>query len=170
MFNVSVEFIDNGRFNATSENVEFVAEFIDEIVRQEVRDNISPTVLPNFEEEPGAVRRPIHWTSAKQRRFVMRMQKLGLIPVPYVRTHSLSQSWTFTVTTIPEQATIVSLGNSSPHYHFVEGLNQQGFHKDTGWYYAPDRAMGWSGEVMGMIQHSINSWWELIGKSYYSRR
>lgn len=38
---------------------------------------------------------------------------------------------------VPDEGVLVSIFNKSPVMRYVEGFQQQGFHKDTGWIFAP---------------------------------
>jgi hypothetical protein len=85
--------------------------------------------------------------------------------IPTKRSHALSQAWQaivnveqitrfqvftnsliaflaqFKITeapTPPPPTIIVDVSNPVSYERYVEGENQQGFHKDTGWLYAPD--------------------------------
>jgi len=90
------------------------------------------SILRQLKTEPGTPKYPIRWTSEKQRRYVMwKLRKENNLP--YRRTHKLSQSWRV-VALIPAAGVAqILLRNDTPYATFVQGGDQQGFHKDTGW-------------------------------------
>jgi len=97
---------------------------------------IRSRMLQELRAEPGKPKYPIRWTSARQRRKVMAMlRKAGNLP--YQRTHELSRGWQVDYVDTGSGG-ILTAYNNSPIASFVEGDNQQGYHKNTGWLYAPD--------------------------------
>ncbi len=158
MSDIQVSLRSNGRLAAVINVVSNAQFFVDGVVRQAVTNDIAPVILPEAQAEPGAVARPIEWASEKQRRYVMMMIKKGLIPAPYIRTHALSQGWQFSVKTGSNDTT-VTLANSSSKMTFVEGENQQPFHRNTGWYRASERIPAWSNTIVTMIITALQQAW-----------
>jgi hypothetical protein len=120
--------------------------------------------LAQLQQEPGSPKYPIRWTSERQRRAFFATDGFGR-GIPTKRSHALSQAWQvivnveqitrfqvftnsliaflaqFKITeapTPPPPTIIVDVSNPVSYERYVEGENQQGFHKDTGWLYAPD--------------------------------
>jgi hypothetical protein len=120
--------------------------------------------LAQLQQEPGSPKYPIRWPSERQRRAFFATDGFGR-GIPTKRSHALSQAWQaivnveqitrfqvftnsliaflaqFKITeapTPPPPTIIVDVSNPVSYERYVEGENQQGFHKDTGWLYAPD--------------------------------
>ena len=158
MSDIELSVESNGRLEAIIKQVSRFGEFVDGVVREAVTKDISPILLPAAQAEPGPVARPIEWTSPKQRRYVMMMIMKGLIPAPYIRTHALSQAWAFTVTTEPN-VTQVTLANSASKFRYVEGLDQQQFHKNTAWLTATDRIPAWTDITVEKLTDALHTAW-----------
>ena len=98
--------------------------------------------------------------------------------IPTGRTHKLVQSWEvyvnidqinrielFTANLLtylarftgmskpepPPPAILVRVQNPLDYEQYVTGVNQQGFHKDTGWYYSPDVIQSAFQELEGIV-------------------
>lgn len=134
-------------------------------IGQRVYDRHAPDALAELRKEPGAVKKPIQWTSDKQRKFVMAMlRKDNPDGTEYPRTHALSQGWVVKSST---QGNVFSITfeNPAPEAKFVYGsmaknVNaaarfQQRFHIATGWQAASPIATRWT-EVM--IADFRNEW------------
>jgi hypothetical protein len=121
-------------------------------------------LLAQLQQEPGPPKYPIRWTTERMRRAFFASNGFGR-GIPTKRSHALSQAWQVTInvdqitrfqmftnnliaflarfkiteppTPIPPMI-IVDVSNPVSYERYVEGVNQQGFHKDTGWLYAPD--------------------------------
>jgi hypothetical protein len=121
-------------------------------------------LLAQLQQEPGPPKYPIRWTSERQRRAFFATDGFGR-GIPTKRSHAMSQAWQVTINieqitrfqvftnrlisflarfkiteapTPPPPTIIVDVSNPVSYTRYVEGENQQGFHKDTGWLYAPD--------------------------------
>jgi hypothetical protein len=121
-------------------------------------------LLAQLQQEPGPPKYPIRWSSERQRRAFFASDGFGR-GIPTKRSHAMSQAWqvsvnveqitrfqVFTNTLIaflarfkvadaptpPPPTIIVDVSNPVSYTRYVEGKDQQGFHKDTGWLYAPD--------------------------------
>lgn len=115
---------------------------------------IRSQMLAELRIEPGKPKYPIRWTSARQRRAVMaKLRKAGNLP--YQRTHELSRGWRVEYTETADGG-ILTARNDSQIASFVEWTDQQGFHKDTGWLYAPDILDKWSEIATDRL---IDTWW-----------
>lgn len=130
----------------------------DGVIRDTVDNDIRPAILPEAQVEPGPVAKPIVWNSAKQRRYVMMKIRKGEIPSPYVRSHALSQGWAMT-TESRSGYTEINMGNSAPHFTFVEGKTQQIMHSNTGWLSAPDKIPVWTDRVIVMCKDGLQAAW-----------
>lgn len=145
--------------------IEHLDDFVVSTTKEAVYSDIAPVVLPEAMAEPGAVARPIQWTSAKQRRYVMMKIRKGEIQAPYVRTHAVSRGWNYDVTVVEGDYTEVSLSNKASYFRFVEGINQQRFHANTGWLSAPAKASQWLAITLAGLQSAFErKWHSLIGQ------
>lgn len=161
MSDIQVAITSNGKLRSVVNVVSHAPFFVDGIVRQAVTNDIAPAILPEAQAEPGAVAKPIEWTSVKQRRYVMMMIRKGLIPAPYVRTHALSQAWAFNVKTT-ENDTTITLANGSSVFQFVEGLNQQRFHQNTGWLQASEKIPVWGDMIVTKVIEALQTAWGVL--------
>ena len=84
--------------------------------------------------EPPAPDYPLRWASEKQRRAFFATDGFGRgIGAP--RTHELAQGWRVDVKA--SNFYELDIYNRKDYARFVEGDDQQPFHIDTGWVYAP---------------------------------
>lgn len=139
MMGVEFEVTDPGLVDAYEYLCRHVPEFVNTVTNA-VANRVGPQILADFQQEPGAVKTPIEWTSSKQRRYVMMQKRRGLIGP---RTHALSKGYVLTVVYTPGEMTSLDLTNPTDYLTFVVGLRQQRFHANTGWYFAPDKAEIW---------------------------
>jgi hypothetical protein len=87
--------------------------------------------LAELQKEPGKPQYPIRWKSDKQRIYVIiKLRKAGNLP--YTRTHAYVRAWGIRQDLTPSGGS-VSIQNSSGIERFVQGMDQQPFHIDTGW-------------------------------------
>lgn len=154
MITASVAVYDNGLIDAYADLADESADFVNVVTNQVVNDT-ADEVLADFRREPGGVRRPIIWTSAKQRRYVMWAIRQGLITAPYVRDHSLSRGWEMKVVYTPGELSRIELDNPSDIATFVYGLRQQQWHRATGWLYAPDEMAIWSDILVDRMETAL---------------
>lgn len=84
-----------------------------------------------FEQYPGPVKKPIRWTSKKQRRAYFATKGFGK-GIPYRRTGGLANDWRVVRTGNQYESTL-TFSNANPYLPYVIGRWQQGFHKNTGW-------------------------------------
>ena len=85
--------------------------------------------------EPGGVFYPIAWTTAKQRRAFFASNGFGR-GIPTQRTHDIKNSWQVEFN-FTEDGGDYLIENTSDHARWVIGFDQQQFHANTGWIYAP---------------------------------
>lgn len=88
----------------------------------------------NIDVYPPPVKRPIAWTSQKQKRYVLANVK----PLPYRRQshkNKLAKSFRLKL-----RKTSVELFSLAPYAQYVIGTKQQRFHKNTGWVNVADVA------------------------------
>lgn len=85
---------------------------------------------------PGSVKRPIKWTSEKQWRAFFATDGFGR-GIPTRRTNEMVDSWDVRFTFVGDGAE-VALTNDTDYWRFVVGDEQQGFHRNTGWYRVDD--------------------------------
>lgn len=82
---------------------------------------------------PGAVKYPVRWKSAKQRRAYFASNGFGR-GIPSRRTGKLQKSWRITFKPIARGGDgSISIFNAADYAGFVIGIDQQPFHADTGW-------------------------------------
>lgn len=154
-FDIQLTYQDDGLFAAYQELAANASDFVDTITTRTINEDVAPVMLPDFQQEPGPAVHPIAWTSPKQRRYVMAMIRKGVIRSPYVRTHALSQSWKLMLVYDPNGIVSVVMVNTSSVVDFVEGNRQQGFHADTGWFYANDKAQEWVGIITDEMETAL---------------
>lgn len=89
-------------------------------------------LLSTLHDQPGKPKYPIRWTSERQRRAFFATKGFGR-GIPTRRTGKLVNAWDIKVDT---QTTggVLTVFNSVEYEQYVTGINQQGFHHDTGWY------------------------------------
>jgi hypothetical protein len=114
---------------------------------------------------PGPVHYPVRWTSERQRRAFFATKGFGR-GIPTKRTGDVARwdvlvdyatlekigSFLYRVQVVlahldprkkqalgsaPPGGVIISIANAVPYQRYVTGSQQQGFHQDTGWIYAP---------------------------------
>ena len=128
---------------------------------------------------PGPVHYPIRWTSERQRRAFFASDGFGR-GIPTKRTGLVARwdvhvdydaletmrSWLFqlqvflatlahkarsTLGSSPKDIILIAITNTIPYQRYVTGENQQGFHRDTGWVYAPTEIDSAVQEVEGIL-------------------
>lgn len=91
-------------------------------------------MLGELRTEPGKPSYPIRWKSEKQRRAYYATDGFGRgIGAP--RTHALSQGWRVDID--DSQFLSFEVHNIKDYAIYVQGDDQQPFHIDTAWNYAP---------------------------------
>jgi hypothetical protein len=115
-------------------------------------NRVAPEALAELRKEPGEAKKPIEWTSLKQRRYVMAMYREQGI-TEYTRSHKLSQSWIVS-SLIEGKVFRIIFENTAPQAKFVYGSLAQNrvtalrfkqkFHTNTGWQDATDTATKWT--------------------------
>lgn len=80
---------------------------------------------------PGSPRYPIRWTTERQRKAFFATDGFGR-GIPTRRTGRIVNDWHTAFIPDNKGGTLV-LENTNPAAPFVQGFNQQGFHRDTGW-------------------------------------
>ena len=116
--------------------------------------------------KPGSFRR--HAT-AKQRRYVfsqvLKRDSAGNI-IPYQRTGKFVRSWKSEVVATKEGG-IFTISNTAKGKQgqyierFITGVNQQGFHRDTGWYRSQDILS----DAMVDAEDTLIDLWDEMGKN-----
>lgn len=104
--------------------------------RVELQTKVKPVlqkqVDATFGSDPGPVKRPIDWTSVKQRAAFFATNGFGG-GIPTKRTDKLRTSWVVIVGT-QLRTNLITLYNNRPEAKFVyPGADQQRFHRNTGW-------------------------------------
>lgn len=96
---------------------------------------INNALLEDLRKQPGSPSYPLRWKSRRQQRYVMAMlRERGTIP--YQRTGALAAGWMGTVSANTAGGAAL-VDNPAPALTYVEGENQQPYHADTGWLFAP---------------------------------
>jgi hypothetical protein len=131
------------------------ADSIMQGVGQAVYDQWANQMLAELRTEPGAAKKPIQWTSDKQRRYVMAKLREE-DNLPYKRTHQLSEGWESSYV-LEGNGIVIIVRNPAPSAKFVYGSLaknpaqalrfQQQFHRNTGWQFARNTVYLWL-EVM----------------------
>lgn len=96
---------------------------------------LDATVISKLRVEPPKPNYPLRWKSKKQRAAFFATNGFGK-GIPYRRTGEMSKRWETVFVASPSGGDIF-VQNNSPYVDYVQGLNQQPFHIDTGWVYAP---------------------------------
>lgn len=155
MIDYSLEVDDPGVIDAYAALFAHAGAFVETVTRRTLDETIAPVMLPDFQQEPGSVKHPIQWTSAKQRRYVKMKQRKGEIKAPYVRTHAVSRGWKLFLVQSGTDLTSIKLENNAAATDFVEGKRQQQFHKNTGWLNAGDLIQEWLPIVTDEIETAL---------------
>jgi hypothetical protein len=126
--------IDKKTFNKVIERIEALPDDIQAAARLTIPE--LEGVKRKLAQEAPPVKRPIEWTSEKQRRAYFATNGFGS-GIPYRRTGKLNRAWVTSATPTGNGAVIV-LSNEAPIAKYVYGMfgapkPQQGFHRNTGW-------------------------------------
>lgn len=91
-------------------------------------------ILQRLRVEPPSPNYPLRWKTEKQRRAFFATDGFGR-GIPTRRTGALARGWTVEI----DDSELIALDvfNRQPYTTFVEGDDQQPFHMDTKWLYAP---------------------------------
>ena len=144
MIDLQLNIKDLGKIAALKKHLSQTSDIVAGIVLRTVNESqLGSDILSDFQAEPGSVHKPIEWTSAKQRRYVMMKIRKGEIKSPYVRSHVLSKGWKFFATRESKNTTTLNLENDTPYADYVEGKHQQRFHANTGWFQDVSLARKW---------------------------
>ncbi len=92
-------------------------------------------LLEQLRQQPGAVHYPIRWASLRQKRAYFATDGFGH-GIPYQRTGELARSWHIEFSSL-DNGGAITIWNNAPSEVYVEGYDQQPFHADTGWPFAP---------------------------------
>lgn len=114
---------------------QFARDFPD-LARESAFRNIVPFVERRVEIQlrrniPGPAKKPIQWTSEKQRKAFFATDGFGH-GIPYRRTGRLAASWEV-LTQVRDTGLTISIVNDNPAAPFVYGGFKQIFHTNTGW-------------------------------------
>lgn len=126
-------------------------------------DVVEPLLLEDLQQEPGAVKYPIEWTSEKQRKafFASSGFENG---IPYQRSGGLAKAWV-----VKKEgggvAILVKVSNPNPASKFVygslslsnRGAGQQRFHANTGWEQAGNIVDYWLSALIQQFFSNISS-------------
>ena len=161
MITTSLRVIDNGLIDAYIELADNPDAFVNVVTNQTVNET-ADELLADFQIEPGPVTYPIQWASARQRRYVMAQIRSGAIRAPYVRSHAVSKGWQIAVIYVPGELSQIELSNMAEHFTFVEGLRQQPYHRNTGWFQALDKVETWQKVLTDRIETALIRAWYAV--------
>lgn len=132
------------------DDLEVFNEQVEEInieILDEVRDEIAPHAIDELSLEPPPTKKPIQWTSDRQRKAFFASNGFGK-GIPYKRTGGLAKMWVVEV-----RGNTIVIENKSAIGKYVYGSLaqnrsqalrfQQQFHANTGWQPATDTAKFW---------------------------
>ena len=134
-----------------------------------IYDTYSPELLRALQEQPPPAKKPIEWTSAKQRRYVMaKLREENNLP--YQRTGKLAASWQ--VQTVSSGGTFqIIVRNDAPPAKYVYGTLarnfdmalrfKQRFHTNTGWIDAGEITWFW---LLEMEKQFLKEYNDMIGE------
>lgn len=162
MVTVEVEVTDNGLIDAYDYLLQYIPDFVYQTMKATVEEQ-APLMLADFKEEPGPPKRPIVWTSEKQRKYVM--MKLARKEMKHERTHRHSEGWKYEVIYVPGSISSVEVYNEVPRIEYVEGYRQQAWLATTGWIEARPLAELWSDELEDHIEDALIIGFEEYGRS-----
>lgn len=146
MLEVEVEIIGDEILDSVIEACEDFPGLIPEVMDETI-EQIGPDILGAFQQEPGPSGLQKNWTSDKQRRFVWGKITRGEWTSPFPRQHAISQGWKIYAVSYSAGEASGILENEVEGVEYVEGVEQQQWHKQTGWLYAPDLAAEWSDKL-----------------------
>jgi hypothetical protein len=125
---------------------DYLDNFNDHVAQaaEETRAGYEETIKRRLAEMPGPPKRPIQWTSEKQRQAFFASNGFGG-GIPHIRTGDLARSWEVLLLA-DGGALVIRIQNTSPAAKYVYGplgrnSNQavrQQMHIDTGWLDARD--------------------------------
>jgi hypothetical protein len=92
------------------------------------------------------------WT-AKQRRYVMMMIKLGLIVIPRTRTGAEAASWT-----VQGQGLMFTIGTALGYAPLVKSERMTQFHRITGWESATTTAQRAEPRIFAYFEAGVAQW------------
>lgn len=127
--------IDNDIIQAIEDNVNNLPVLMETAFKRQQR-LIRRSVLAKLRKQPGKVKYPIQWASARQRRAFFASDGFGK-GIPYQRTGGLVNAWEVDFVREGDSYAIVAV-NPLPAAQYVVGDKQQPFHRNTGWYRADD--------------------------------
>ncbi len=127
------------------------------LFNQDMKANVMPKLqrrlINILRVYPKGAKHPIQWTSERQRRFVM--AKLTREDnLPYQRSGRFGQSWEGKVEW-GDLSGSTTITNTSGIGQFMVGDRQQGFHKNTGWISAEEKAEAFMDEAAKEARDAI---------------
>lgn len=99
---------------------------------QQIEGNrLAANSLKRLQTIPGPPNHPIKWTTKKQRKAYFASNGFGR-GIPSTRTGQIVSEWqgSFEAT---DSGGVLVLSNWNEAVQFLQGVNMQGFHRDTGW-------------------------------------
>ena len=101
-------------------------------LQTKVKPALQKQVDKTFGSDPGPVKKPIDWTSVRQRAAFFASNGFNK-GIPYKRTGQLRTSWVVVVST-QLRTNLITLRNPKPYADYVyPGPHQQQMHINTGW-------------------------------------
>lgn len=88
-------------------------------------------LLEELQRQPGPPKYPLRWASERQRRAFFATNGFGG-GIPYRRTGNMSRAWKVTAV-FARGSGVIQAENPTPYVRYVQGIEQQPFHLDTGW-------------------------------------
>lgn len=127
--------IDNDIIDAIENNAGKLPQLMETAFKRQ-RQRIARKLRKELRTEPGPVKYPIQWSSAKQRKAFFATDGFGR-GIPTKRTGALVKAWEVSFQSDGDTFAIVAT-NDKPYARYVIGENQQPFHRNTGWYQADE--------------------------------
>jgi hypothetical protein len=122
---------------------------------QIARGSTAQKVLRRMYRDPGPVKRPIRWTSDRQRRAYFATNGFGR-GIPTRRTGEIQRAWHFEL-----ESDQIALVNDNPAASYVQGDDQQQMHADTGYETYQEVLADY---VVEFEDDAINSWFRVVDK------
>lgn len=113
-------------------------------------------VISLLRVEPPKPTYPLRWKSKKQRAAYFATNGFGK-GIPYRRTGDMLKRWATKFEPAPDGGEILEQ-NDSPYVDYVQGMNQQPFHIDTGWVFAPPIIV--EADIVA-TEYMIDAWYEV---------
>lgn len=126
---------DSSAWDAIADGYRKSPKLMETAVKRQL-PKIRRSAIEQLQQQPPPAKKPIQWTSEKQRRAFFATNGFGR-GIPYRRTGALVEAWDVVAVFTPDSGSI-TIENNAPSATYVIGDDQQQFHANTGWIKADD--------------------------------